>query len=291
MSRDVDTPRDVVFTVHEARRGVAWLRQAWTLFSRARVPWLFMLATYYMVMMAIELVPFVGQLAVPLVKPVFAVGFLAAAWTQERGGSPRVRDLFLGFRSNLAALLVLGAVFVAGITLAVLSTMVVDGGKLLDALTAPAPASGEARETWAATLAATLRDPRTVLAMLFAIVVALPTLAALWFAPGLVVFQDLSAPAALGHSLKAALANWRPLVFYGFTVFAVGGLLPALALALISAVLPPSAIAVLAIALLMPFAFFFAATLHVSDYVSYRDVFHAGETLAPLTPTAGSLRD
>ncbi len=32
------------------------------------------------------------------------------------------------------------------------------------------------------------------------------------------------------------------------------------------------------------FVFFFAATLHVSDYVSYRDVFHSGETLAPLTP-------
>jgi hypothetical protein len=30
----------------------------------------------------------------------------------------------------------------------------------------------------------------------------------------------------------------------------------------------------------------FAATLHVSDYVSYRDVFHSGETLAPTAPGA-----
>ena len=64
---------------------------------------------------------------------MFAVGFLAAAWTQERGGKPRVADLFMGFRSNLRALLVLGAVFVAGITIAVLSTTLVDGGKLIDA--------------------------------------------------------------------------------------------------------------------------------------------------------------
>jgi hypothetical protein len=34
--------------------------------------------------------------------------------------------------------------------------------------------------------------------------------------------------------------------------------------------------------LLMPYGIFLAATLHISDYVSYRDVFHAGETLAPL---------
>ena len=42
----------------------------------------------------------------------------------------------------------------------------------------------------------------------------------------------------------------------------------------------------LIIALLLPYSLFFAATLHVSDYVSYRDVFHAGETLAPLPRSA-----
>jgi len=278
------TPRDVVYTVHAARSGVAWLANAWALFARARLPWLYLLATYYLVMMAVDLVPFIGQLAVPVIKPVFAVGFLAAAWTQERGGTPRVPDLFQGFRSNLRALLVLGVVFVTGITIAVLSTAVVDGGKLLDTLTAPAPATASEREAWSATLNATLRDTRTQLAMVFAIVVALPTLAALWFAPGLVVFQDLPATSALAHSLRAALANWRALVVYAFAVFLMGGLLPGLALALLTIVLPSSAAAIVGVALLLPYIFFFAATLHVSDYVSYRDVFHAGETLAPLTP-------
>jgi len=278
------TPRDVVYTVHAARSGVAWLANAWALFARARLPWLYLLATYYLVMMAVDLVPLIGQLAVPVIKPVFAVGFLAAAWTQERGGKPRVADLFMGFRSNLRALLVLGAVFVAGITIAVLSTTLVDGGKLIDALTAPAPATSTEREAWANTLNATLRDARTQIAMLFAVLVALPTLAAMWFAPGLVVFQDLPAFSALAHSLRAAAANWRPLVLYAMAVFLLGGLLPGLALALLSLVLPASAGPLIAVALLMPYMFFFAATLHISDYVSYRDVFHAGETLAPLTP-------
>jgi hypothetical protein len=232
----------------------------------------------------VDLVPLVGQLAVPLIKPVFAVGFLAAAWTQERGGTPRVADLFMGFRSNLRALLILGFVFVAGITLAVLSTAVIDGGRLLDTLTAPAPATTEERDAWGTTLNATLRDPRTQLAMLFAVAVALPTLAALWFAPGLVVFQDLPARSALGYSLRASVANWRPLVVYALAVFVLGGVLPGLVLTILTLVMPPSIVAVLGVAFLIPYAFFFAATLHVSDYVSYRDVFHAGETLAPLTP-------
>jgi hypothetical protein len=278
------TPRDVVYSVHGARRGLAWLATAWALFARARMPWLFLLATYYVVMMAVDLVPLIGPLAVPVIKPVFAVGFLAAAWTQERGATPRVADLFMGFRSNLRALLVLGAAFVGGITLAVMSTTLVDGGKLIDALTSPAPATHAEREAWANALNATLRDGRTQLAMLFAVLVALPTLAALWFAPGLVVFQDLPALAALGHSLRAAVANWRPLVLYALAVFTLGGILPGLALALLSVALPASSGAVVGIALLLPYMFFFAATLHISDYVSYRDVFHAGETLAPLTP-------
>ena len=33
---------------------------------------------------------------------------------------------------------------------------------------------------------------------------------------------------------------------------------------------------------LLAYGSMFAATLHISDYVSYRDIFHAGETLAPL---------
>ena len=287
----MDAPRDVVFTVHQARRGLAWLKDAWELFSRARAPWLLMLGTYYLSMMAVEFVPLVGQVLVPLIKPAFAVGFLAAAWTQERGGAPRVRDLYLGFRSNLRALIALGVVFVAGITLAVMSTALVDGGRLIDTLTAPAPATAEEREAWSATLNATLADPRTSIAILVAVAVALPTLAALWFAPGLVVFQDLPASGALAHSLRAAIANWRPLVVYGLAVIAFGVILPAFVLGVLAAILPQQTIAILAIALLMPYAFFFAATLHVSDYVSYREVFHAGETLAPLTPAATAPHD
>jgi len=48
--------------------------------------------------------------------------------------------------------------------------------------------------------------------------------------------------------------------------------------------LPPAVGQVIVLALLLPYLSFFAATLHISDYVSYRDVFHTDETLA--TPTS-----
>ncbi len=114
--------------------GAAWLRDAYRMVSGARLPWLLLLFLYYLVLGLIDLVPFVGQIAAPMLKPVFAVGFLAAAWSQERGGTPEPKQLFQGFRSNLWALIPLGAFLVIGITLAVLGTAMVDDGKLLDVL-------------------------------------------------------------------------------------------------------------------------------------------------------------
>src|SRR5437870_12565426 len=55
----------------------------------------------------------------PVLKPVFAVGFLAAAWTQGGGGTPSIGLLVRGFRSNLWALLSPGLGVPAGIALAV----------------------------------------------------------------------------------------------------------------------------------------------------------------------------
>ena len=123
--------------------------------------------------------------------------------------------------------------------------------------------------------------------MLFSVACALPLMLALWFAPALVVFQDCSAWQALGTSLKAALANWRPIAVYGLLVFFGGGVLPAIVVALV-AVLAPTAIAFpLALVLLMPYLALFIATLHISDYVSYREIFHASDSRAqhPPAPT------
>jgi hypothetical protein len=120
------------------------------------------------------------------------------------------------------------------------------------------------------------------LAMMFAALCALPTVLALWFAPGLVVFQDANAMTAIGASLRAAIGNWRPLLVYGLGVFFYGGVLPGLLLMVLAAVLPQDVGRFALGFVLFPYLTFFFATLHISDYVSYRDVFHAGETLAPL---------
>ena len=39
---------------------------------------------------------------------------------------------------------------------------------------------------------------------------------------------------------------------------------------------------VVALFVVVPYLFAFVATLHISDYVSYREVFHSDEMLAPI---------
>jgi uncharacterized membrane protein len=98
------------------------------------------------------------------------------------------------------------------------------------------------------------------------------------------VFQDAGALTALAVSFRAALANWRPILRYALSVFFFGGLLPTLAGTVIALVIPAPVGRALGLALMLPYVFCFVATLHISDYVSYRDVFHSGEGIAPIAP-------
>jgi hypothetical protein len=259
-------PTDIAFARHPARHGVVWLKEASQMLARARVPWLLLLLCYYVIQLMVSFVPLVGPLAMMVLRPVFTVGFLAAAWTQQRGGMPEIQHLFRGFRTNLRALLPIGVVLVAGTTFAVLATALVDGGALLEAITS----STRPDEALAA-------NGRVEAAILFGILCALPPLLAVWFAPALVVFQDCGAGQALITSLRAAMANWRPLAVYGLLLFFYGAVVPGMGIALV-AILVPTAAAPYVIALtVVPYVFLFVAAQSISDYVAYRDVFHANE--------------
>jgi hypothetical protein len=260
------TPPSIAYAHHPARRGIAWLKDAATMLAAARLRWLLLLFAYYLIQLTVSVVPVIGPVVMMVVRPVFTVGFLAAAWTQQRGGVPEIGHLFRGFQTNLRALLPIGIVLVAGTTLAVLATALVDGGALLDAITS----SGKPDE-------AIIANGRVEAAMLFGIVCALPTLLAVWFAPALVVFQDCGARQALGTSLRASMANWRPLAVYGLLLFFYGAVLPGIAIALIAVVVPAAAAPYVIALTVVPYIFLFVAAQAISDFVAYRDIFHADE--------------
>ncbi len=265
------TPRQPIpFARQPAARGAFWLAEAFRMFNAYRAPWILLLAMYYALTLLVQVIPVIGPIAWILLKPVFTVGFLAAAWAQERGGQPKPAHLFKGFQSNLAALMPLGIVFVLGLLLAIYASTLVDGGKLVglvtgsEALTEELFAGGQLQA-----------------AMLFSAACAVPVLLALWFAPALVVFNDAGTVTAIVTSLRACLTNWQPVLVYGMFVFAFTVLVPAVFGAVVR-LLPESLANIVTILGVVPYLAVFMATLQISDYVSYRDLFHADES-----PVAG----
>jgi hypothetical protein len=77
------------------------------------------------------------------------------------------------------------------------------------------------------------------------------------------------------------MANWKPIAVYGLAVLAFGAVLPVLAAQVLIALFPAQAAVTVVQVFLAAWGLMLAATLHISDYVSYRDVFHFGETLSP----------
>ena len=268
---------DIAFTRHEGRRGTAWLRRSYAMFRQHRLAWIGLLLAYYIVLLVIEAVPLIGSIVAPLVKPVLSVGFLAGAWTQERGGRPAISMVFRGFGANVRALLPLGLVFVVGISIALGATALVDGGRLLDLLYGAGPSAEDDPTVAARHVEQVLASPRVQLAMLFGALCALPTLLALWWAPALVVFQDARLATALRTSLRAAVGNWRAAARYALAIFMLGIVVPSLITTLLALLVPPPLNATIAAFVVLPYVAFFVATLHISDYVSYRDVFHSEE--------------
>jgi len=271
-----DIPREFVFTRYPGRQGTVWLRTAYHMFTQHRGPWVLLVLAYLLALLVLAFVPYVGPYLLIVMKPVFVVGLLAAAWQQERGGMPKLSHLFQGFRTNLRALLTIGVLFVAGIILAVAASSLVDGGRLIELVAARGSLNDdELRERFS--------DPLLMLGMLFSIVLSLPVIIATWWAPAVVVFQDASAMAALGASMRAALANWKALLVYAILLYLFGVVVPGIWYKLTAMLFTDPAVAMIVNTPMLVYTMFLTATVYIADYVSYRDVFHANETLAPLS--------
>ena len=77
--------------------------------------------------------------------------------------------------------------------------------------------------------------------------------------------------------MRSRIVNWRPIAVFCLAVFVLGGIVPVFALS-IAHLFGDAAVGVVALFVVVPYLFAFVATLHVSDYISYRDVFYGDES-------------
>lgn len=225
-----------------AGRGWTWTVEGWILFKRQPGIWIALVVVFFLVMFALAFIPLLGSLLGFIIGPVFTAGFVYGSRELDEGRELEMGHLFAGFRERLGTLAAVGALYLAAWVVAVLIAALFTGASawMLLGGSAEPVASGAAAAT------------TVLLAVLVMLALMLPVFMAIWFAPQLVLFHDLSAPQAMRDSFFACLKNILPFLVYGAVM---------LLLAIIATI--PIGLGWL---VLLPVIF-------ASIYTSYRDVF------------------
>lgn len=224
-----------------ASRGWGWISEGFSLFRRQPLTWVLITVVLIALMMVSGLVPIVGGLVAQLLTPVFTAGLMQGCRQLEEGAEITVGSLFAGFSSRPARLIALGALGLAAAVLIFVVVGVVFGlgmGAYLGA--APREVAPE-------------QALSMILGSLVALALGLPVYMAMWFAPALIVLNDLPVGEAIRASFFACARNILPFLVYGI----------ALLLLMVVAIIP------LGLGMLV-----FTPVLFASVYTSYRELFY-----------------
>ena len=217
-----------------------WLRQGWAMFLANPGIWIGSTVLLLVMLLAISIVPFFGQIAAHLLVPLFGAGMIQICRHLAQGEEPSIADLFAGFRHRAGDLVMVGVIFAGGIFgIAFFAFLLVSGGVLGGVITGKL-------------FGLSIAVGGVMLAGIVVLVLSVPVIMATWFAPALVFFHDMAPAAALRASFEAGAKNWLAMTIFG--IFLV--------VALFFAMLP----FLMGLLLLVP-------VFSGAVYASYRDIF------------------
>jgi uncharacterized membrane protein len=207
--------------VNPAGAGWDWIATGWRIFARAPLMWIVSIVLLFVAAIAMSIIPFLGSLVFQLLQGVIAGGFMVACHSLSRGGDFELEHLLAGFKRNFVRLLLLGVFLIAGGLLIMLVFGLFVGATVLSVIMG----GGTAEQAFTAIAASAMT---LALGGLVALALTIPMLAAYWFAPALVMLNDMPVGAALKESFFGSFRNFVPFLVYGIimTVFAVLAAIP-----------------------------------------------------------------
>lgn len=203
LPRLLNTPRRC-----NASAGVMWVVQAFGLFQRQPLLWLAIGATLLVILGLLSYVPILNLVMVVVVF-VFLGGILQGAAAQYRGDELRFDHLFSGFKSHLKPLAKLGLLYLLGTIICMIPMFITMGGIMFALLS-----SNQAGISDSSVLA-------MIISYLISMLLFIPLMMAIWFAPALIVFHDMDAILALKKSFQGSKENLVPLFIYGLVCLMV----------------------------------------------------------------------
>jgi uncharacterized membrane protein len=198
----------------EASRGAAWWSEGWRLFTPAVGPWILIVVIGFVLHLILAFIPILGGIASQLLFPIFAGGLMLGCRAIDRGEPLTIGHLFAGFGPRAGSLLIVALIYIAAAIaiafLVVALLFALFGAAILAQLwSAEGPIASGTAEALSGLLLIVL-----VGALLF-LLLYLPLVMAVWFAPALVVLQGAEPWAAMKRSFAGSLKNILPFLIYG----------------------------------------------------------------------------
>ena len=237
-----------------AGRGASWLIDGFTLFKRDWLAWIGLAIMLIILTMVSSAIP-VANIIAPVISPIIIAGLMLACHQQDQGGEISVAVVFSGFSNRPGQLALIGVAYlvasIAIVILMIILMIIILGG--LESLSELDLDDPELLLKHAINL---------VLVALIGLSLYVPVAMALWFAPALVIFRQVTAFEAMQMSIKGCLLNVLPFLVYGILAMIL----------MIIASIP----LLLGWLIMLP-------VLIASVYVSYKDIFAGNSNLLEST--------
>jgi uncharacterized membrane protein len=191
-----------------AGHGWQWIVDGFNVFKLNPGIWILNLIILVAITFALAFIPFIGQLALNLLFPVFMGGLMLGCQALAHNEPLEVAHLFAGFREKAGPLILVAVFNLIGAILIMIVVAALFGFSMFTVMF---------RGSGSGVNAAALLLMVLVMMALF-----IPLLMAVWFAPALVVFHDLQPLEAMKQSFSGCLKNIVPFLVYGIIGFVIG---------------------------------------------------------------------
>lgn len=243
-----------------AKTGWIWIKSGFALFRKqpAEISTLFL--AYMFLMLAVGIIPVLGQLLPLILVPVFSMAFMQACVQIEEDKRVFPNVLLTGFRSPARKnLLLLGCLYLLAAIIAVAASVLIDGGVFWEAMTGQIPLDTK-----------TVQESNMTLAMMFSAAVYVPFAMAFWYAAPLIMWQKMGLFKAVFYSFFAVQRETKAFLVYGLAWMLFGVLLPAIVSVIIALVVGNASITIM---VLLPLSILLTVVMYCSFYSTYTHVF------------------
>ncbi|HWZ73196.1 MAG TPA: BPSS1780 family membrane protein [Casimicrobiaceae bacterium] len=202
----------------DAGRGVGWWSEGWRLFTPAVGPWILIVVIGFVLNLILAFIPVLGSIAGHLLFPIFAGGLMLGCRAIDRGEPLTIGHLFAGFGPKAGSLLIVALIYLVAaiaITIFVAALLFVFfGAALLSQLWSTQDPLSTAEAMGGLTLI-------ILVGLLLFLLLYLPLVMAVWFAPALVVLQGAEPWAAMKLSFIGSVKNILPFLIYSLVGIAL----------------------------------------------------------------------